>query len=175
MKNKQFQEKTLELIKVGEQLIQESKDRHEIRQMQEAIKVIKQILWAQGYRKERPKKEASNDPDIYRKAKAKVDAERNGTILKEIEERTTENPNSQKSLDKAHDKMVKKLNSGKKKNTNAKDKAEVKAMYQNSNSISDISETLWIEEDSIYKILGIGANDSKAVLADNSENEGLND
>jgi len=175
MKNKLFLEKSLELIALGEQLIQECKDRHESRELDGAVKVIKRVLWATGYRKERIKVETVPNPNIVRDARAKVEAEKNGAILKGIEERKAEDPNTQKSLDKAKEKLVKKLNSGKKINTSAKDKEEVKAMYKHGNNIADISETLWIVEDSIYKILGIGNDSSKAVLADNSNNEGLND
>jgi len=177
MKNKQFLEKSLELIAFGEHLLSEAKDRQEIRELQQAIKVQKQIIRSTGWRQPRIKPEVAiiNDPDIFRKAKAKVDAERNGEIIKEIEERKAEKPVNQKTLDNAKKDIVKKLNSGKKINTSAKDKEEVKALYNAGNPIPYISETLWILEDSVYKILGIGASDSKAVLADNSNNDKLDD
>ena len=174
MKNKQFLEKSLELIAFGEQLLTESKDRQEIRELQGAIKVQKQILRSTGWREPRAKVQTANDPDIFRKRKAEVDAERNPKIVEAIKEDVSEKL-TQKDLDKAHAKMVKKLNSGKKVNTTDKQKAQIQALYKAEQSIPEISEVMWVVEDSIYKILGIEGGNSKAVIADNSDNEGLND
>jgi hypothetical protein len=168
MKNKQFLEKSLELIAFGESILKESKDKQEIREMGMALKIQKQILRSTGYREPRIKVETVPNPNIFREMKAKVDAERLGETVKEID-------NSHQALDKAKAELVKKLNSGKKVRTTDKDKKEITALFKAERSISDISETLWIEEDTIYKVLGISRNDSKAVIADNIQKEGLND
>lgn len=174
MKNKLFLEKSLELIVLGEQLLAEAKDKHEVRELQGAIKVQKQILRNTGYREPREKRDFKPDANIFRDAKAKVEAERNPKIVEAIKEDVAGKPTSQKDLDKAHAKMVKKLKSGKKVNTTDKEKAQIQALYKAQQSITEISEVMWVVEESIYKILGIEGGNSKAVLADNSENEGLN-
>lgn len=168
MKNKLFLQKSLELIAFGESLLKESKDKQEIREMGMALKIQKQILRSTGYREPRIKAEPNNNPNIFREMKAKVDAERLSETVKEID-------NSHQALDKAKAELVKKLNSGKKIRTTDKDKKEITALFKAERSISDISETLWIEENTIYKVLGISGNDSKAVIADNIQKEGLDD
>lgn len=175
MKNKLFLEKSLELIALGEQILSDVKDKQEFRELQGAIKVQKQILRNTGYREPREKKEVVNNPNIFRDAKAKVDAERNPKIVDAIKEDVADKPTSQKDLDKAHAKMVKKIKSGKKVNTTDKEKAQIQALYKAEQTITEISEVMWVIEDSIYKILGIEGGNSNAVLADNVEKDGLND
>jgi len=52
--------------------------------------------------------------------------------------------------------------------TNDKQKSEVIHLYKAKNTVQEISEKLWISEESINKILGIENNDNKVLLADSS-------